>query len=545
MNAVNQKLHCFAKYFEQNTLVTSFCLLVIILIFTAWLQWTPYFPDPDSFYHIKIAQLMRESGAFVTDFPWLPLTVLPDIYADQAWAYHVLLIPFTYFPDPLIGLKAATALFATLSLMVIYLVLKKLKIKYTWAYILLLLFSPPFIFRLSLAKPSALAVAMLVLGLYLLTKPQRHNKKKNTGIFFLSFLYVWLHGSWPLLVISSFIYWIVGGGFNFQKKYYSLRITGYRLLKSLIKSLLDAPEKKLFLASILGAASGLIINPYFPKNLIFFWNQTVLIAVKNYSAIIGVGSEWYGIGLPKLIGTNIIITLTASAALIVFTMRIKKQNKTTWALLTITVFLLVITLKSRRNGEYLTPASVIFTASVLNSHSKTAYEKMRAIFKNELKKNKKINNVAVLFVVLSVISHLGFSVYSYTRFKTIRYHITMYEKLSVWMKKNILPGTNIVNTHWEDFPILFYRNPELRYTIGLDPTFLYLASPKRYEYWNSLIQKPMNIAPEEIQKNLSSQVLLVKNTDARLKNMLQKNTKWTERYHDNEISIFSAQNDYE
>ena len=79
---------------------------VVLLV----LQAAPVFADPDSFYHAKMALLIRDQGVIHT-FPWLDLTVLGQHYTDQHFLYHVLLIPFvTWFP-PLVGLKLATVFF--------------------------------------------------------------------------------------------------------------------------------------------------------------------------------------------------------------------------------------------------------------------------------------------------------------------------------------------------------------------------------------------------------------------------------------------------
>jgi hypothetical protein len=39
----------------------------------------------------------------------------------------------------------------------------------------------------------------------------------------------------------------------------------------------------------------------------------------------------------------------------------------------------------------------------------------------------------------------------------------------------------VFNTDWDDFPMLFYYNPDNAYAAGLDPTYLYDADQ---ELWN-------------------------------------------------------------
>jgi hypothetical protein len=41
-----------------------------------------------------------------------------------------------------------------------------------------------------------------------------------------------------------------------------------------------------------------------------------------------------------------------------------------------------------------------------------------------------------------------------------------------WLSNNTARGDLIFNTDWDDFPKLFYYNPDLAYVSGLDPTYL-------------------------------------------------------------------------
>ena len=55
--------------------------------------------DYDGYYHIKMAQLIREQG-LPTPFPYLPFTILDqNSYNDHHTLLHVVQIPFTFFND--------------------------------------------------------------------------------------------------------------------------------------------------------------------------------------------------------------------------------------------------------------------------------------------------------------------------------------------------------------------------------------------------------------------------------------------------------------
>jgi hypothetical protein len=46
-----------------------------------------------------------------------------------------------------------------------------------------------------------------------------------------------------------------------------------------------------------------------------------------------------------------------------------------------------------------------------------------------------------------------------------------------WMRKNVPPGQLVFNTDWDDFPRLFYYDPDHYYVSGLDPSYLYDKDP--------------------------------------------------------------------
>jgi hypothetical protein len=48
------------------------------------------------------------------------------------------------------------------------------------------------------------------------------------------------------------------------------------------------------------------------------------------------------------------------------------------------------------------------------------------------------------------------------------------------------PGQVVAPSDWDDFPALWRAAPHQQFLIGLDPTFLYLANPTRYEAWRAL-----------------------------------------------------------
>ena len=144
-------------------------IILFILVFSLFFWWgySLNFPDPDSFYHTKMAQLISQQGVII-DFPWQQFTVLKDYYIDHHLLYHIFLIPFTKIIDPLVGAKIATFFLASAFILVFYFFLKQNKIHGAWYWALFLALITPFSFRLNLTKATALSLIIFYLGFYLI-----------------------------------------------------------------------------------------------------------------------------------------------------------------------------------------------------------------------------------------------------------------------------------------------------------------------------------------------------------------------------------------
>jgi hypothetical protein len=49
--------------------------------------------------------------------------------------------------------------------------------------------------------------------------------------------------------------------------------------------------------------------------------------------------------------------------------------------------------------------------------------------------------------------------------------------------KREAPGQLVSNAQWGDYQFLFFLNSETMYMTGIEPTFMYLASPRKYWLW--------------------------------------------------------------
>jgi len=473
--------------------IVFFFIAGLSLALFSWLVGHPYFADPDSFYHIGVSRLMYDHGKLAVDFDALPLTTLADTYADQAWGYHLLLIPFLTAFDDAAGYKVLAVLLATAVIVSVYGIARCWRAPFPWAYPLALLLTTPFVFRLALGKPSSAAVLLFIWGVYALLK------KRPWLLLGLSTVFVWTHGSWPLIV-------------------------GMCALAALLQR-----DWRSILPPFAGVIVGLVLNPYFPANLIFFWQQTVLIGLMGFRDTIGVGREWYPYPLDDFLGDT--APILAFALLAVYGMLMRRdRSPRAHTLLWSSVALFIITLRANRAIEFLAPLLVLFSASLAAAH-----KDFLAGFFARIPYRRAI---AATLAMLSCMAALQLIQLKPLLARGYRYDA--FADASAWLKEHVAPGTLVINTRWEDFPALWMRNPQLQYAIGLDPAFLYLENPDAYHAWQRLTRGESTPDPAVIRNTFASDVIIVKKEFPALYDALRTSPQWKLAYEGEEVWVYEA-----
>ena len=266
------------NWLSDHKVIAGLLLFLLAISFFGWLESAPTFSDPDSFYHTKMAVLMGEQG-IIYDFPYLQFTTLKTGFIDHHLLYHLYLVPFVKLFSPLYGAKIGHVLLVSLSLLTLYWLLIKFKVKGAIWYIIVLLFVEPFIFRLSLIKAQPLSLIVLFIGTYLITA------RKHYSLALLAFVYVWSYGGWFLLLIITILYVLVESldlaimnldkswfdrllyHQSNKKKYWSYF---YTTILVFTKNIFSFKNIKLITSVLIGLILGLIINLYFLKNFLEF-----------------------------------------------------------------------------------------------------------------------------------------------------------------------------------------------------------------------------------------------------------------------------------
>jgi len=401
---------------------------------------TPDLAGNDGYYHIKLAQIMRQQGLH-PPFPWLPLTVLnPESYVDHHFLYHVLLIPFT-FGDLRVGAKWASVVLPAFTFLTGWIVLRGQRVPFAalWA-IGFFSVSEAFLYRMSMPRAQALSLLALLLGLhFVLTQRYR-------WLLPLSFLYVWLYDAFPLILILVGIYifarWLVEGKFNVVPLVYSG----------------------------LGIGLGVLINPYFPDNLLFIYHH-LLPKITDPTAV-SVGGEWHPYQTWTLVQNSGFALLAFLSGIVALGLREKRMNTATATALLIAILFGVMLFKSRRFVEYFPAFALMFCAFA-----------WAPLFRNWIKAKEWVAQELPVMMTIILILTILWNVQSTQKSLQASKPYQYYADASLWLQTNTPAGSRIFQTDWDDFTRLYFYNTHNTYTVGLDPTYMQLYNAELYNLW--------------------------------------------------------------
>ena len=481
-------------------------VFVVGFLFFSFLQNPDSLPDPDSYYHAKMARLMIEKGLVLEEFPSMSFTILKDNYVDYHWLYHVSLIPFISVFGDLPGVRIATIFFTSLFLVLFYFILHRNNIKYPGLYLLLLASVPTFILRLSIVKANAVSLCFLFLGINLMLK------KKHILLLLLSMVYVWFYGGFILLTGASLVYIIALGVKNTldnSAEILKAKIIYGRALKYFFKGVLTLYGWKAFFMVLAGNLLGMLINPYALANFKFYWVQIYEIAMVGSPVGFDLARGWYSISGQVLLYETMLLFI---ALIILISLLLFLKVKVTLEFIffaALTIAFMILSKRSLRMFEYSAPISVWFIAVGFNllfqSTSKEHFlKRINTLFKAKIPLKGISFILACAVICISSLLTYG----AIKDVKTLLYNHPLYylSGPANWLKENTSRGSIVFNAGWDDWPFLFYFNDHNNYLVGLDPIFMYAYDADKYKLWFKIING-------NVKENLAS--IIINNFNSR------------------------------
>jgi hypothetical protein len=470
---------------------------------------TPDMPDNDGFYHIKLAWLMRTDG-LKPDFPFLPLSILSEReFYDHHFLFHVALIPFT-FGDLRLGAKWAAVAFASLAFLVVWYLFHRQRVPFAplWALGLFGI-SEAFLFRMSITRAQSLSLAMLALALAWLLE----GKYKHLAV--LGFIYVWMYDAFPLMLALAVLHFL------------AVALTERRF------------EFRPLLYTSAGIILGMLLNPYFPDNLIFSYNH--MLPKLADATSVRVGNEWYPYDTKQLLDNSLPALVAFASGILALGLSGRKMDARTALALFVSLLFGLMLFQARRFVEYFPPFALVFAAfawaplfepgpvPVQPAHSP------RVRFASSLQRNFPVILLA-LAVAVSTARSISPARASINRSKPYG----LYANASLWLEKNTPAGSRVFQTDWDDFPRLFFYNTHNTYLIGLDPTYLQLYDADLYDLWVDITQGDIENPSQVIATTFDSRYIHTDLNHGDFLHVAAEDSGLKEVYRDDQAVVFEV-----
>jgi hypothetical protein len=417
--------------------------------------------DFDGYYHLRWSSLLWAGlcRGHLPAFRWLPLTSLnPSRYADQHFLYHLLLIPFTWFQDLALGGKVAAALFGSFALCsCLWLILRYRIPLAPWWFVALLGSSALFLYRMSMTRAQSLSLIFLMAGIALLFE------SKYRWLALLAFFYVWTYNLFVVLGLLVLLWEVAGWWAESRFEWRSIAWTAA------------------------GMAAGLILNPYFPNDVLLLWQHVVARGLQG-GVDQSIGAEWSPISSWLLLKSSFIAFLAMVAGYMAFGYVAACGNRSRMRrslfMLLLASVLMVATVRWRRFAEYWPATAVLFAAFTFQTLQETQNRRREA----RERANKgaiadagraivdqgrvHVSKAVVALAVCLLLGGTGYQAWVARQIIATSVNPNEYRGGTQWLISHVPPNDIIFNTAWEDFPKLFYYDQVHAYVTGLDPLYL-------------------------------------------------------------------------
>jgi asparagine N-glycosylation enzyme membrane subunit Stt3 len=485
-------------------IIALFTLFVVIF---ATIQFaSPAIVGNDGYYHIRFADIMRHEG-LMPRFKWLPRTILnEESYYDHHMLYHVALAlfipgePRSPVPDETLvsAAKWASVIFPALAFMAIWYMLYREGIRWSWLWALALFaVSDAFLYRMSMVRAQSVSLMLLALGLHWLLR------RRFIRLLPLGLVFVWTYNAFPLLLLVAAV--VVIATYLTEKRF--------------------EPWALIFPAG--GISLGLIVNPYFPQNMIFIYRHLLPKLGENIN---GLGIEWEPYETWTLVSNSTVMFIMLALAIFALGWGRRKMDRSTLAAFGLTLVFGLMMMKSRRFVEYAPAFVLIFTALA----SRPLLDRW-AVDKEDV-------HIAVVggLLALALLPALGRSVLR-ARDQVDTSRPSAYMAAGVrWLRDNTPPGSMIFQTDWDDFTRLYFYDTKDVYLVGLDPTYLQIADPVLYDEWVSITRGHVRNPGAAIRDHFGGQYVFTDTDHTAFIDLAADDPLLAEVYRDEDVVIYAV-----
>ena len=404
------------------------------------------FPDVDAYYHLQVAAEIWQQGGWA-DIRWLPFTALGAEGPDHQWLFHLLIAPFSQIQDTQLAMRLAAAALGGLVPLACGLFLRDRGLPIAFALVLALL---------------AFAASPLLPERFITLRAQTFG------------LVMMLALAWALLRGRAL--WVGTISALFMAGYHAAPIVLLMTLLHLVAKGIKGETLRLnaLIAALIGLGLGLLVNPWFPRNIEFLFFHTLLKAASGHQAL--VGNEWYSPGawtFAAHLGPVLLALVVAAVAAWSRGLPWRERlGLDTWMLLGFSACLLWLYADAVRFEEYAAPWLVLTLGLLLRDAGLTKWTW----------RWRKSGVMMVLAGLLLLGSWRG----AITMAGFPRYDLSRDDPIPAYVRSHAEPGAMIYNSHWPHFQGLVWQLPAYRFVAGLDGHFLAYGDPRRFALWYAL-----------------------------------------------------------
>jgi hypothetical protein len=402
--------------------------------------------DPDRLYHFAVSREMKASGElFLKTLPQVEDLGWGSYYSDKEFFYHQLTgLAYRLAGDAgVIYLTLACTIIALLTLFLH--AASSLPVGVALVSSLTIFGIPYFTHRMLLVRPHCLAVLLfLLLNIFLLRKK------------------TWAVG------VSCFLF-----ALSYHAFYVPLACLGLFYCANLFGGGKEARESlKISLAGATGIAVGLLVNPYFPSNIISAWEIARIPGLmQGELAITKFGNELYPMPANTLLQFFFLPLGIFVLGLLFLGNTVSRKLRRLefeWRffyLVPLCLFFLILAFKSPRATEYLVPAAGLLLVLLL--------EQVRPW---------RMLAYGIFTLVSGVFALVAAGEFADSLKLPPRPWALQAEHTLGFLPR----GAKVYNCEWDSTPALLYYRPDLRFVDILDPSLLYFSRRDKFRVREAL-----------------------------------------------------------
>jgi hypothetical protein len=414
----------FKYYFLLN-------VLLMICLFYILQNQTSNFVGVDPYYHVQVSKLGTE--IFSKKFPWVQKSLWFQNFGDKEFLFHVYLMPFVILFGDFTGAKFATVLLDAAVFTAFYWVCsrRRVTVPFLWVFVLLAA-SELFLFRICMTRPHVLSLLLTLLLCEFLLQGRVWAVAGLCAVFALA--YTAYHLAVGFAVLFCLNLWM-------HRKTWNATLISYALMGTLI---------------------GIVLHPHFPNNVLIWKVQNFDVLKLNWSNInLGFGGELSPMPGRGFVSESALAFFLSPALLFGAAWKKADLSEDTTFFLFLSFGFLCLTMMSLRFVEYWPVYAILVSACFvrdLNLPIQWDYFDDESHKHKYSKKDIRLGRWATgitLFVVLLFSART----YNHTLIKIEHIGESRIKPAALWMKENIPAKETVFHGDWDDFPELFFYNP--------------------------------------------------------------------------------------